>query len=210
MSVPARSPGPLPAWLPNLITVVRIGLIPLFVALVLLCDAAARGSGPLPLLRSAALGVLLVGGASDFLDGYMARRHGLGSQRGAMLDAVADKLAQFTILLIFAVVEGPAFWTIPWWFVGLIFFRDLALWWGWWRIRRRRGAVRIRHEAHGKVASFLIFLLLVAITAGVRDRSLEWAMWLLAVLVVVSALDYVREGWRQFRKGNSRSAEPGV
>jgi cardiolipin synthase len=97
---------------PNIISIFRLAGVPLFLWLVL---------GPEE--DGWALGVLLVSGVSDYLDGYLARRLHQTSQLGQILDPVADRL------YILAVVIGLA-WRdiIPWWLAALLPARDLFLW----------------------------------------------------------------------------------
>src|SRR4029077_6570366 len=84
---PRGEPGPPPdpfgfGW-PNVISVVRIALIPAIVALIVKDTDAARW---------AAVAIFSVGAASDFLDGSLARRHGMTTATGAWLDPLSDKL----------------------------------------------------------------------------------------------------------------------
>ncbi|MEE8308471.1 MAG: CDP-alcohol phosphatidyltransferase family protein, partial [Gammaproteobacteria bacterium] len=69
--------------LPNLLTLSRIVIIPIFMAVFYL------GS---PLSNWLALGLFCIAGLTDFLDGYFARRNGQMSKLGQFLDPVADKL----------------------------------------------------------------------------------------------------------------------
>ena len=81
----ARAPRHDPfgfGW-PNVISVVRIALIPAVVALIV------RDTDP---ARWAAAAIFTVGAASDFLDGYLARRHAMTTPTGAWLDPLSDKL----------------------------------------------------------------------------------------------------------------------
>ena len=98
--------------LPNLVSMARLLGVPLFLWLVL---------GPRWDL--AALGILLVAGITDWLDGYLARRLGQQSRLGELLDPVADRL------YILAVVVGLA-WRdiIPWWVAVVLPARDAFLW----------------------------------------------------------------------------------
>ena len=98
--------------IPNVISVVRLAGVPLFLWLVL---------GPEE--DGWALGVLLLSGITDWLDGYLARRLHQTSKLGQILDPVADRL------YILAVVIGLA-WRdiIPWWLAVLLPARDLLLW----------------------------------------------------------------------------------
>ncbi|MHB1351549.1 MAG: CDP-alcohol phosphatidyltransferase family protein [Desulfobulbus sp.] len=66
--------------------------------------------------------LVLAGGASDVLDGWIARRWHLESWQGSLLDAVADKLFVLSVLVTF-VLSGRF---SPWWVPGLI-VRDLTV-----------------------------------------------------------------------------------
>ncbi len=69
------------AHLPNMITIARIALVPVLILLLKDQDYAAG------------LIVFVIAGASDALDGYLAKRLNVQSRLGAILDPVADKLA---------------------------------------------------------------------------------------------------------------------
>ncbi|TVX97090.1 CDP-alcohol phosphatidyltransferase family protein [Cohnella terricola] len=73
--------------LPNLLTMSRFVLIPLFLVLYF---------NEMPI---AALCTLLVAGLTDFLDGYIARRSGQVTVTGSMLDPLADKLMMLSVVL---------------------------------------------------------------------------------------------------------------
>lgn len=87
--------------LPNKITLTRIFLIPVFMALYLL-------DGVFPFARTAAAGVFMLAAFTDFLDGYVARKYNLVTDLGKFLDAIADKIVVLCalVLLIFADVTG--------------------------------------------------------------------------------------------------------
>lgn len=96
--------------LPNLISLARVPLaMAAIVCLVLPARLAAQ------ILMFAAF-------ATDALDGAVARATGSTSQWGRILDPMADKL-------VFAVLGGSLAWlgSIPWWLVGLVVGRDLAV-----------------------------------------------------------------------------------
>ena len=86
--------------LPNMLTMSRFVLIPLFLFLYLNDQSIA------------ALCTLLVAGLTDFLDGYIARRRGQVTVTGSMLDPLADKLMMLSVivaLLIKSVLPLAAF-----------------------------------------------------------------------------------------------------
>jgi cardiolipin synthase len=122
--------------IPNLISIIRLAGVPLFLWLVL---------GPKE--DGLALGVLLVSGITDWLDGYLARRLHQTSKLGQILDPVADRL------YILAVVIGLA-WRdiIPWWLAVLLPARDLMLW-GLVPFLRTRGYHALPVHFLGKAAT---------------------------------------------------------
>jgi cardiolipin synthase len=187
----------VPGWLPNAISVLRIALVPVFLLIAAEAQAAPAGAEALPPLRRAALGVLIVIGLSDVIDGWLARRFQLETPLGASLDALADKLAQVGLLVFFAFVPGAAFEPVPAWFVWLILGHDLLLGCGWLAIRQRLGRVVVVHRAHGKLASLLVFGLLLAVTAGVPAAWFANGVAVVALVVSLSTLAYFVDGLRQ-------------
>jgi cardiolipin synthase len=97
---------------PNVLSVLRLALLPVFLWLVLGPEA-----------DGVAVGVLMFMGISDFFDGYIARRWNQTSKLGAILDPVADRL------YILAVVVGLGLREVmPLWLVVALPARDLFLW----------------------------------------------------------------------------------
>ncbi len=97
--------------IPNLLSLVRIVLLPVFLWLVLVPEADVL-----------ALLVLVVSGVTDYLDGKIARSLNQTSKIGAILDPVADRL------YILAVVIGLALRDIiPWWLAVVLPLRDVFL-----------------------------------------------------------------------------------
>jgi cardiolipin synthase len=96
--------------IPNLLSLVRLALIPLFLGFLLTEQDLA------------ALATLIAASVTDFLDGYLARRLNQVTRLGAILDPIVDRLC------IVAAVLGLAFRGIlPWWLVLVVFARDVAL-----------------------------------------------------------------------------------
>jgi cardiolipin synthase len=95
--------------IPNAISVARLLGVPLFLYLVLV----AR-------LDAAAVVVLALGGTTDWVDGYLARRLGQESRVGALLDPLVDRLYIVATLVALTVRE-----IVPWWFVAALLAREL-------------------------------------------------------------------------------------
>lgn len=95
---------------PNVISVVRLVLVPVFAALALRGDDLA------------ALAVLAVAGASDWLDGRLARAWHQQSRLGELLDPAADRLFIVVTLVVLAIRD-----VVPLWLVLVIVGRDVLL-----------------------------------------------------------------------------------
>jgi CDP-diacylglycerol--glycerol-3-phosphate 3-phosphatidyltransferase len=112
----ARS-GPLALRnLPNTISIVRILLVP---GLVLLLSRPGRTAAVLAALT------FFLACWSDFYDGYLARRYGLTSTLGKLLDPLADKLIVMAALVMLAAMPREP--RVPAWIVVLIVGRELAV-----------------------------------------------------------------------------------
>ncbi len=99
--------------LPNLLTFLRILLIPVVLWLM------AIGT---PRANFWAMVVYAITAITDFLDGWLARRRGLISVLGKFLDPLADKLLVMAVL-VFMVYLGH----VPWWAVVIILARELSI-----------------------------------------------------------------------------------
>lgn len=172
--------------LPNAVTILRLLLLPFF-------GWAVVASRP-----GAATALLAVIAASDFVDGYLARRWHAETRFGAVLDPVADKLTQITGLILLAFAQPPVA-RIPPLFVGLVLARDLWLLYGALRIRVRRGNVSIRPRWEGKSSTAVVFALLLAASAGLPQGLVTGLAVVAAPLVAASAIRYTLDGRRQLR-----------
>ncbi len=186
------SPGPADRVLtiPNLLSLMRLLGVPLFLWLLL---------GPHADI--AALVVLAASGASDWLDGKIARWLNQTSRLGILLDPAADRLYILATLVAFVARD-----IIPWWLAVVIIGRDAALGLCLPVLRRHRYGPPPVHYL-GKAATFCLLyafpLLLLAGRHGtVADvaRPIGWAfaIWGTAlyvwagVLYVVQVVQLVR------------------
>ena len=168
--------------LANWLTVLRILLIPVFVALLVY-----RKPG-------AALVVFALAALTDLLDGYVARRRGSQSRLGAFLDPTADKLlltASFATLTYLRV--------LPAWITIVVISRDVILVVGALLIHMVGGRIHPRPTWAGKLATFFqILSVLTGLLAHYFKLPLApkpiW--WLAAVFTMISGLQYVVHGMR--------------
>ncbi len=96
--------------LPNKLTVLRMILVPVFMATLLLWN------------RWVALGVFIVASLTDFVDGKIARSQGLVTDFGKFMDPLADKLLVISAMVIF-VEQGK----MPSWVCMVVIARELAV-----------------------------------------------------------------------------------
>ncbi len=184
-------------WLPNAISVVRIALVPVWLALAFEArHAALSGAKPSPL---GPILVLIAIGLSDVIDGTLARRFGLETNLGATLDAIADKLAQISTVTFLALLGPPAFSALPVWLMVGLALRDVLLAVGWWAVHRKRGSVTTEHRWHGKASSLLLFALVVGALAGAPPSLVLFGSVTALLLVVPSTIAYLLDGWSQLQ-----------
>ena len=98
--------------LPNIITLSRIGLIPVFVGLFYLQPNYLEGE-PLAWINNSLVAIYVLISSTDFLDGLLARKLNQISDLGAFLDPVADKLMICAALILLTDYYHTWFITIP-------------------------------------------------------------------------------------------------
>ncbi len=117
----STGPGGAPAStsnvnLPNAITLVRILMVPVVIALLLVDDGRSVG------FRLAALAVFVVAAVSDHVDGEIARRRNLVTDFGKIADPIADKMLLGAVLVVFSVLGQ-----VWWWVTVVILVREVGV-----------------------------------------------------------------------------------
>ena len=100
--------------LPNKLTMLRIILVPFFVAFMAIPDFQVT--------KYIALAIYIVASITDFLDGYIARSRNLITKFGKIVDPLADKLLVSSGFVMLTCLD-----VIPGWITCIILFRDLAV-----------------------------------------------------------------------------------
>lgn len=169
---------------PNIISIARLLGVPVFLWLLL---------GPEE--DGWAVVVLVIAGASDWVDGVIARRLNQISRLGQALDPIADRLYIAAIMVGMA-IRG----IVPWWLVAILASRDVALA-CMLPALKRRGILGLPVHYLGKAATFALlwgfpFVLLGEIGggAGIVFGSIGWACVIWGtVLYVYSAVLYAAQ-----------------
>jgi CDP-diacylglycerol---glycerol-3-phosphate 3-phosphatidyltransferase len=189
-------PAPAPVGLvnvANVLTVVRIFLVPVFVFCLV-----QGGTG----WRLAALAAFCGASATDFLDGQLARKRGLVTDFGKIADPIADKALTGAALITLSAIGE-----LPWWVTGLILAREFG-------ITALRFAVLSRGviaaSQGGKLKTLLqiiaICLYLLPPSLGLPALVKEIAMAAALVVTLVTGVDYVVRAVRMWR--TPRAAAP--
>lgn len=147
---------------PNVISLARLGLIGVFLYLMLV----ARADGP-------AVATLMLSGASDWVDGKLARLLDQSSALGALLDPAIDRLYMVAIPIVFG-VRGM----VPWWIIGILLARDVLLA-AVLPVLRSRGLIALPVIYIGKAGTFALMSAFPLILLGQWD-----ALWSRVVLSV--------------------------
>ncbi len=166
--------------LPNILSLVRIGASPLLIVLLV---------SPGRTLSMVAALVFLVVCATDWLDGYLARRRGSVTSLGKFLDPLADKLLIVTALIMLISLER-----VPAWMVALIVAREIAV--TGLRTMALRAGIVISASRLGKLKTISQ---IAAITALLLHHELwgidfqllgEWLIWIALIITLWSGVDY--------------------
>jgi CDP-diacylglycerol--glycerol-3-phosphate 3-phosphatidyltransferase len=189
--------------LPNILTMLRIVLVPFFVWF-LIADAPGQHSESGP-WRWAAVAAFAVAIYTDKLDGDIARSRGLVTDFGKIADPIADKLLIGSALVMLSVLNE-----LPWWITVVILVRE----WGITALRFfviRYGVIPASRGGKLKtvVQTAAIFLYLLPLSAVA-----PWLVWVaLAVMLVAVAItvwtgvEYVIEAMKVRAQGLRRRAE---
>ena len=157
------APGNRVLTVPNVLSVVRLLLVPVFLYLLLISDATGW-----------AVAVLMFSGASDWADGKIARLFDNQSSRlGALLDPAVDRIYMIVVPVAMAMAG-----LIPWWIVALLLGRDLVLA-ATLPLLRRRGLSALPVTYIGKAATFALMSGLPLVLLGQVD-----ALWGRVVLAI--------------------------
>lgn len=167
----------------NAVTVARLVATPAIIALV-----AAAGVGWAPFALALSIG------ATDGVDGWLARRQGT-TRSGAFLDPLADKFAVVGVL--FAMAGQGLLWWLP---VALIAAREISML--VYRVAVGRHGVSIPARSSAKVKTLVqgvAILLALAPPTSTHRALVSAVLWLAVALTLATGAQYYRDGRRAAR-----------
>lgn len=164
--------------IPNMLSLFRLVLIPLYITIYL--NARSHADHYL------AAAILAVSCLTDMIDGQIARRLNMISTVGKILDPLADKVTQFTLVVCLS-VKYP----ILWWLVILIFIKEIfQLVAG--ILRLRNGKMLKGALITGKICTTVLFvsLILLVMMPDIPYIVVEWLALIDGIFLMIAFVDY--------------------
>jgi CDP-diacylglycerol--glycerol-3-phosphate 3-phosphatidyltransferase/cardiolipin synthase len=192
------SPQPSPKhWnLPNILTYVRVAIVPVVVGVLFWHDEFW--------MRWLALGLFTIAGISDFFDGYLARAWSQQSSLGRMLDPIADKLLVAAILMILVGIGTIHSTSI--WAALVILCREILVSGLREYLAELRVSVPVSTIAKWKTTAQILALgFLIVGPSGdvILPHTVDIGLvllWLAALLTLYTGWDYMKAGFKHVTK----------
>lgn len=159
--------------LPNILTVLRILLVPVVLAGLLVDSPSGH------VIAGVAFAIAA---ATDWFDGYYARSRQLVTTFGKVMDPIADKL-----LIVGTLVTLSAVDRMSWWATGLVLGREFAV-----TVLRysRKGDGVISASQYGKAKTVIqAFVLLIVIVAE-PSQAVDVLIWIMVAVTLATGVDY--------------------
>ncbi len=169
--------------IPNIISLFRVVLIPFFIWQMLVGNTVAAAI------------ILAVSGATDFLDGWLARHFNWVSAMGKVLDPAADKLTQVSVCVML-IITRPEYW---YFFAFLIFKELVMLILGGWLVRNK---VKLKGARwFGKVVTFLFYLFtaIIIFFGNIPHWVVLTMLSVVSVCALIAGLLYIPQ-YRKYRR----------
>lgn len=177
--------------LPNKLTVLRVILIPFFVACLMI------GGGENQTLRYAAVAIFIIASLTDMLDGKIARKYNLVTNFGKFMDPLADKLLVCSALI--CLVELGQ---LPAWMVVIIISREFII--SGFRLVASDNGIVIAASYWGKFKTTFQMIAVVLLILDIEAIQIltSVCVWIALILTVVSLIDYIAKNHKILTEGD--------
>lgn len=190
MASPATKPKEKILNVPNVLTIIRVLLIPVYILLYV------RGQ------HMWALAVFLIASFTDLLDGYIARKYNLITSFGKLMDPLADKIMVISVLLSLT-IAGP----VPWAAVIIVMAKEgLMVLGGVFLLRK---GIVVQSQMIGKIAQFLFIVALVL--SFFHDFFATWVLpldvifiWASVALTLAALVFYAVNAYKVLKDGSGK------
>lgn len=166
--------------LANKLTMLRILMIPVFIAV--LVYSKDRDI----VYRYIALGIFIIASVTDALDGYVARRYNMITDFGKLMDPLADKILVSSALIILIELGNISSWV-----VSIVIAREFII--SGIRLIATEKNIIIAASPLGKLktVSQMLSVILMLLSIEAISFITDISVWLMCILSVVSLLDYI-------------------
>ncbi len=177
--------------LPNKLTILRVILIPFFVA-ALLWDGGQNQT-----LRYVSAAIFIVASLTDMLDGKIARKYNLVTNFGKFMDPLADKLLVCSALI--CLIELGQ---LPSWMVIMIISREFII--SGFRLVASDNGVVIAASYWGKFKTTFQMIAVVLLILQIPPLHIvtQICVWIALILTVVSLIDYIMKNHKVLTEGS--------
>lgn len=169
--------------IPNLLTIARLGMVPLFVfCFVKGCEGTLAGG------VYYAAGLFVLAALTDILDGYIARKYNQITDFGKLADPLADKMMQIAAIACLAVYDRIAAWIF---YVFLA--KEVLMICGASRLLKRFKFV-VYSQWSGKIATVILFVCIVAIMVfeQISQKAASIMMCICIFFTLVALFNYMK------------------
>ncbi|MFC1666622.1 CDP-alcohol phosphatidyltransferase family protein [Candidatus Omnitrophota bacterium] len=181
--------------LANKITLLRILLIPFFIACILYYGEAR------PYLRLVALVIFAIAMLTDAIDGGFARSRSQVTDLGIVLDPIADKLLIISAFISLSTIKSiPEDLRIPAWAALTVISRDIIIILGSLIIYFLKGHLAIKPSWLGKITTF--FQMMAILTILVIFKYNKFLIYPAVFFTILSGIDYIWRGSRQLNEAS--------
>ncbi len=174
--------------LPNVLTLLRIAMIPLFIFLFF---SDLNGN------YTYAFIVFFIAGITDILDGYIARRFDMVTDAGKVLDPLADKLMLMTVLICLASTN-----MVPLWLIVVMIIKELTMVYGGIRLYFSKTQIIIPSNKFGKMATVLFYIAICLVLLNVDHIIATLILYIAVGLALYAFFNYIRIAIKTKNKEN--------
>ena len=179
-------------YIPNILSTIRLILVGVFIYLYFNVSILS------------ALSVFILAGITDVIDGLLARKFNWITNLGKILDPIADKSMQCTVLLCMSIGNEPL---IPWWLAAFFITKEVSMALGALLVFKKRDTV-VSSKWFGKLAVCIFYVTVFII---IVFQPIKEIVVILSLITIISALlaffFYVRD-YSRLPKKNAEVTNP--
>lgn len=167
--------------LPNILSVIRIILVPLFVIAFFAIS------------KWVALWIFIIAGITDVVDGYIARKYDLITDLGSVLDPLADKLMLISVLTVFTIVGY-----IPKIVLIIVLAKEFFMIYGGVKFYLLDKRIIIPANKYGKIATATFYVAIILITFNFNETLNNILIMVATISTLIAFISYYKIAKKEF------------